>query len=150
MMSRLLLLAILALSCLVRPADAAEPVRVAQGDRVRLVVYDERALTGRLLAFDARTLDVAAEPDSARRSLSRDAIAVIEVEVEKTHAGRGAVVGFVLGGMVGILLARPDEDGETATTPATGFITGALVGAVAGALVGRTGSSRHWKEATIP
>ena len=142
---------------LVLLASASSPVHAAArlepaatGDRVRLLVYDERPVTGRLLAFDASSVDVAVEPDSTPRTLARNTIAALEVERERSHARRGGVLGFLAGGVLGAVLAA-DHDDDDGTAAVRGFITGSLVGAAAGALLGgRRGSSPHWKEASLP
>ena len=140
----------LALAVLATPAAAErirEPPRA--GDRVRLLLYDERPVTGRLTSFDSRSLELIAAPDSLPRLVPRASIAVLEQQVPDSRSGVGTVLGFVAGGLGGLALnaafTRDDR-----IEPANAFIVGSLVGALAGAFVGRRHRHDHWQEAPLP
>jgi hypothetical protein len=149
--SRLVLVA-LGLALLARPAAAGRiPEAPRPGDRVRLLLYDERPVTGRLGGFDSRSLELLAGPDSLPRVVPRISIAVLERQVPDSRRGRGTVLGFVAGGLGGMAVnaaIAPDDDAGMA--PARAFIVGSLVGALAGAVVGGRHRQDRWREAPLP
>jgi len=130
-------------------AEPSAPPAVVAGDRVRLLVYDERPIVGRVLAFDSLSVEVSAEPDSTHRTLPRTSIVALEVELLHSRAGRGAAIGFVAGGVAGLIL-HPMIDADDSGEPATTFVMGAALGTIAGALIGRASETRRWSEGALP
>lgn len=128
---------------------APEPPVPAPGDRVRLLVFDERPIVGRLLALDSLDVEVSAEPDSARRSVPLSSIAAMDVERTHGRVRFGAALGFVAGGVAGILLQSVSNEAD-AGEPATTFITGAAIGTVVGAILGRAVERKRWHEGALP
>jgi hypothetical protein len=120
-------------------ATAHELAPPQAGDRVRLIVYDERALVGRLVAFDPHGLHLQADGDSACRVLPRASIAGLEVLRLRTRIRLAAPLGFLAGGIVGIAIER-----------ARGAVFGGLAGAVCGGLLGTTSRRERWEEAPLP
>ena len=120
-------------------ARAFDPPRA--GDHVRLIIYDDRKVVGRLAAFDAVGLEVRDDRDSALHVLSRATVATLEVERPRTRVRLGAAIGFLSGGIAGMVVSRHDQN--------AGFF-GGLGGALAGALLGTTARRERWEEAPLP
>jgi len=130
-------------------AEPSAPPAAVLGDRVRVLVYDERPIVGRVLAFDSLSVEVSVEPDSARRTLARTSIVGVEIERTHSRAGRGAALGFLAGGVTGLVL-HPVFDDDDSGEPATTFVMGAALGTIVGALIGRASETRRWSEGALP
>ena len=129
----------LLLAAIPSTAAARQPAPPKAGDRVRLIVYDESAPVGRLVAFDPHGLDLQADGDSARRTVPRASIAGLEVLRLRTRIRLAAPLGFLVGGIVGI-----------ATDRESGAVFGGLAGAACGGLLGTTSRRERWEEAPLP
>jgi len=142
----------LGLAVLATPAAAARTKEAPRaGEQVRLLLYDERPVTGRLVGFDSRSLELLAGPDSLPRVVPRASIAVLERPVPDSRRGVGAVLGFVAGGLGGLAVNGAfSRDDDAGIEPANAFIVGSLVGALAGVLVGRRHRHDRWDEAPLP
>jgi hypothetical protein len=130
-------------------AEASPLPSAVAGDRVRLLVYDQRPIVGRVLALDSLSVELSVEPESTRRAVPWASIVGLEVERLHSRAGRGAAIGFMAGGVTGLVLHPvfdADDTGESATT----FVVGAAAGTIVGALIGRASEIRRWSEGALP
>lgn len=150
------LFALLAL-LVVEPAAAS--TTVATGDRVRvtLIAHEPTPIVGRVLELPVGTIVIAAEPDSAQRTIARAAIAQFEVQRgTRTNAARGAMIGaLILGAPAAFLGAVAGGTGHgegSDATAASGAVSlgaiGVVVGAGLGALVGKSEKRERWEKVT--
>lgn len=132
------------------------PTPVA-GDRIR---YADRSdttsfLTVRLISLDADSLVFERfTAGDARRwitgSLATDSIARLQVRVgRRGNAGRGALIGGLVGGVLGIACAS-EESGWLTPTPGECLLGYTLTGAGTGLLVGAFVRSDVWAPGALP
>jgi len=124
-------------------------LRPFPGDRVRVVASgaQERTLTGILSTpgdSGGLVIDVGGRPEV----LSRPHLARISVSRGRYgHAREGALAGYLLGGILGLVLA-PDDPGSAwaGVGRAWGWMIGSLAGAVAGGLTGAAIRTEVWSD----
>ena len=121
------------------------------GDRGRLVLSgtQERTLTGLVLPAqpnaESLAIDIGGHADvipvaaMKRVSLSRGSYG---------HAKEGGVLGFLLGGLIGFVVAADNEGGQWGVEQATGYLIGSFVGGMAGAFTGSAVRTEVWSEVT--
>jgi hypothetical protein len=139
---------LLVLALFVSPAFAD----VAPGARVRvtLLARPEAPIIGSLLAYRPKSIVLAAEPDSAERTFTRADLAKFEQSTGMhSKAGKGAVIGAVLGGvgagLLGALFASAIKEGDSEAIPLVLGVGGAVVGGLVGAALGEDTKHEGWE-----
>ena len=123
------------------------------GERVRIGLTDGSGpLTGTLLASRVDALEIALEPDSTRRVIPGEIIAGLEVQRRHNHAGRGAVIGLLVGGLAGLGAAAGINHVSRSENevPGSFILVGALGGAALGAVLGEGSHETRWDAARRP
>ena len=142
-----------------QPAGAQDSLRV--GDHVRVTLHaGPPPLTGHLIELDTTALGIRLDEASiagdsiAALRLARESIAGLEVGRKHGHAGRGAWMGALLGGVVAFVGFAVDDDddyhGETIPTGHALLISAPFGGALIGALVGASIEHERWEPAPLP
>ena len=111
-------------------------------------------VVGRVLDLPADRILLAAEPDSVRRTIPREAIARLEVHRgTRTNAARGAVLGALIAGIpaayLGMFGAGVTEEPGGLTMAEGALVAGgagAVLGAGLGMLVGKSEKHERWEE----
>jgi hypothetical protein len=131
----------------------------AAGDRIR---YAGRAdsnefVTARMISIDADSLVferfiAGGAPGSwVRGSLPTDSIARLQVRVgRRANPGRGALIGTLVGGALGILCATESSSGWLEPSPESCLMAYTLSGAGTGLLIGALSRSDVWAPAVMP
>jgi len=144
-------------------AGIADEATLAPGARVRVTLLAREApqVTGRVLAIPADSLVVAAEPDSLARVIAHLDIEKLEVtRGMRSNAGRGAVIGSLLGAASGaffsLFVPAPgsddgdfDNDDDHTSVRLAGAGVGAIVGAGLGALIGCLSKHQRWNDVLV-
>jgi hypothetical protein len=129
------------------PHRVDTPLGIAPGDRVRVTNQAGAAVTGRALALHEDTLDL----DTGDGTTSVAAGSVQRLEVRQGshgHAGVGAIVGLVIGGIAGAALIASAGDGGDYAFPPEVAIAPVLVigGLLLGTIVGAAARGDNWVE----
>ena len=131
----------------------------AAGDRIR---YAGRAdttafITARMISLDADSLVferfIPRDPVGhwVMGSLPTDSIARLQVRVgRRGNPGRGALIGAVVGGAIGILCATEESSGWFQPSGETCFMAYTLTGTGTGLLIGALSRSDVWAPTTVP
>ena len=131
----------------------------AAGDRIR---YAGRAdttsfVTARMISLDADSLVferfIAGDPAGrwVAGSLPTDSIARLQVRVgQRGNAGRGALIGGLVGGALGVLCAAETSSGWLEPSPEACFLGYTLTGVGTGLLIGALRRSDVWAPTTVP
>ena len=131
----------------------------AAGDRIR---YAGRAdttafVTARMISLDADSLlferFIAGDPAGrwVAGSLPTDSIAHLQVRVgRRGNAGRGALIGGLVGGAIGVLCAAETSSGWLEPSPEACFLGYTLTGVGTGLLIGALRRSDVWAPTTVP
>ena len=126
---------------------AQEATVSLRGQRVRLVLLAGDPLVGRLLEVGADSFRLA-RPGEARTIPASD-VRRVELSVGRhSHAGRGAVIGAVVGGALGLLAVASagDDYYYTDGEKVAGAVGITAMGAGVGALIGGLTHSERWQE----
>ena len=154
-------------ACAVSLVSACTPAHVvstpvpaaAAGDRIR---YSGRAdttafVTARMISLDADSLVferfIAGDPAGrwVAGSLPTDSIAHLQVRVgRRGNAGRGALIGGLVGGAIGVLCAAETSSGWLEPSPEACFLGYTLTGVGTGLLIGALRRSDVWAPTTVP
>jgi hypothetical protein len=136
------------------------PVPVAAaGDRIRYAGRSDSTafITGRLISIDADSLVferfVARDPAGiwVRGSVPTDSIARLHVRVgRRANAGRGALIGGIVGGALGIMCAAQTSSGWLEPSPEGCFVGFTLMGLGPGLLIGALRRSDVWAPTPVP
>lgn len=146
-----LVLALVVLAALPVPGEAAKPPRPpVPGDRVRVSILDAPPLTGTLLAHRIDTLELALAPDSTRRTIAREQVAGLEVARRHGHAGKGALVGVLLGVAVGVVTISAGDRHNEYGVGAGALVGSGILGLALGALIGGAIEHERWEPAPLP
>jgi hypothetical protein len=136
------------------------PVPVAAaGDRIRYAGRSDSTafITGRLISIDADSLVferfVARDPAGSwvMGSVPTDSIARLQVRVgRRANPGRGALIGGIVGGAIGILCAAETSSGWLEPSPEACFLGYTLTGLGTGLLIGALRRSDVWAPTPVP
>jgi hypothetical protein len=130
-----------------------------QGDRIR---YTGRAdttnfITARAVSIDPDSLVferfVGGDPSGrwVRGSLPTDSIGLLQVRVgRRANPGRGALIGTIAGGAIGLLCAVETSSGWLEPTPEGCVLGYTLMGAGTGLLIGALRRSDVWAPTALP
>jgi hypothetical protein len=66
------------------------------------------------------------------------------------HAKEGALIGSLVGGLVGLIAVVPESDTWAGVERAAGFMVGSLIGVVSGSLIGSAVRTEVWSEVPAP
>jgi len=131
-------LLLVALSALARGVPAQDTLAIERGERVRLTLSSGRtAVVGLLVTQDRDSLRVRARPDAPPVAFPRAGVTGVEASLGRHgHAGTGALVGLLAGGLVGAGAGSscsgdflcPGAGGGALLLGGTGLLFGALVG----------------------
>ncbi len=129
---------LVAFSAIARGIVAQDTLAIAAGERVRLTLASrEDPVVGVLVAQDRDSLRVQSRPDSPPIVFARAGVTGAEASLGRHgHAGTGALVGLLAGGVAGAALGSSCEDdflcpgtgGGALLLGGTGLVFGALVG----------------------
>jgi len=142
------------LLCLLLPSLAgAAP---SPGDRARITLLEKERIVGTIRAMPPQALLVAAEPDSAERTIPYASIAQLEIQNgTQTRAGHYALIGGVLAAIPGAFVGHDlGEELEVNSTEqfyfaAGGAVAFGLVGAGIGALIGKGVKVERWERVSL-
>lgn len=144
-------IALVVLAALPVPGEAAKPPRPpVAGERVRLSILDAPPVTGTLLAHRIDALELALAPDSTRRTIARDQIIGLEVARRHGQAGKGALVGLLLGVTVGVVTISAADRHNEFGVGAGALVGSGVLGLALGALVGGAIERDRWEPAPLP
>ena len=131
-------LLLVALSALARGVPAQDTLAIERGERVRLTLSSGRsAVVGVLVTQDRDSLRVQPRPDAQPVAFPRATVTAVEASSGyHGHAGTGALVGLLAGGLVGAAAGSscsgdficPGAGGGALLLGGTGLLFGALVG----------------------
>lgn len=144
--------ALAAIALLTGTALPAQQATLAlRGQRVRLVLQAGEPAVGRLLESGTDSFRIS---DGSRgvRTVPPSEVRRIELSVgRRSAAGRGAAVGALVGGALGLLAVTSSEyDGYyTGGEKVAGFIGVTAMGAGVGALIGALSHSERWQEVEL-
>jgi len=149
-------LALIALSAIAEAQQKSDAL--VPGSRIRIQQRQGAAVQGALVSIGDTAVTVrTSETDTV--VVARAAIAKVEVyEGTKSGAGKGALNGFLIGGLGGVLIgvaASGSDDGSfldfNAGEWAVGIgLTFGALGAGIGALIGSGSHTEKWEQATLP
>ena len=95
-------LLLVALSALAPAVAAQDTLQIEPGERVRLTLESGRITVGVLVTQDRDSLRIRPRPDAPPVAFSRHGIAGVDASLGRHgHAGTGALVGLVAGGVAG-------------------------------------------------
>lgn len=126
---------------------AQEALPLEAGQRVRLTLDPGRSrLVGTLLAHDADSIRVQLQPDSTALVLARARVTSVDVSRGRHgHAGTGALVGLVVGGVLGAAAGADCEGDFLCPGPGAGAALVGGTGLVIGALIGVLDRTERWE-----
>jgi hypothetical protein len=131
----------------------------AAGDRIRYAGRSDTTafITARMISLDADSLVferfIAGDPAGrwVVGSLRTDSIARLQVRVgRRGNAGRGALIGGLVGGAIGVLCAAETSSGWLEPSPEACFLGYTLTGVGTGALIGALRRSDVWAPTPVP
>jgi hypothetical protein len=131
-------LLVVTLSAVAQGAPAQDTLAIEPGERVRLYLESSEApVTGVLVAQDKDSLRVQSDPKSRPTAFARVGVSSVDASMGyHGHAGTGALVGLLAGGIAGAALGAscegdflcPGGGGGALLLGGTGLLFGALVG----------------------
>src|SRR2546422_10848935 len=135
------------LLALARGVVAQDTLKIEAGERVRLTLSSGRsAVVGVLVTQDRDSLRVQPRPDAPPVAFSRADVVGAEASLgTHGHAGTGALVGLVAGGVAGAALGSGCSDEFLCPGPGGGALLLGGTGLLFGALVGVFVRSERWE-----
>lgn len=150
---------ILGTSCTPAHVVSTPVPAAAAGDRIRYAGPSDTTdfITARMISIDADSLVferfIAGDPAGrwVVGSLRTDSIARLQVRVgRRGNAGRGALIGGLVGGAIGVLCAAETSSGWLQPSPEGCFLGYTLTGVGTGLLIGALRRSDVWAPTTVP
>ena len=140
-----LLLAVL--SAFARGVAAQDTLAIEPGERVRLTLSSGRSdVVGVLVTQDRDSLRVQPRPDAPPLAFPRAGVTSVEASLgSHGHAGTGALVGLLAGGVVGAALGSSCSDEFLCPGPGGGALLLGGTGLLFGALVGVFVRTERWE-----
>lgn len=136
------------------------PVPAAvSGDRIRYAGRSDTTdfITARMISIDADSLVferfIPGDPAGhwVMGSLATDSIARLQVRVgRRGNPGRGALIGGLVGGAIGILCATEESSGWVQPSPESCFMAYTITGVGTGLLIGALTRSDVWAPTAVP
>jgi hypothetical protein len=129
------------------------------GDHIRYAGWSDTTdfVTARVASIDADSLVferfIAGDPGGrwARGSLATDSIARLQVRVgRRGNPGRGALIGGLIGGALGVLCASEESAGWLEPSDESCFLAFTLVGTGTGLVFGALVRSDVWAPVALP
>ena len=144
-------LLLVALSALARGLPAQDTLAIAPGERVRLTLESRpNVVVGVLVTQDRDSLRVQTHPDAPPLAFARAGVTSVEASLgNHGHAGTGALVGLVAGGLVGAAEGASCSDEWLCPGAGGGALLLGGAGLLFGALVGVFVRTERW-EAVYP
>ena len=142
-----------ALLALLLVMGVASAQTLPRGTRVRITpATPTQVVVGRLIAVNDSALVV--RHDRGDLTIPRSVIQRLEVSPgtsRRRSAGRGALFGLVLGGVIGFAWGSMDCSGFWCFSPNEAAALGATTGVAAGSFLGLVvGSFERWRDTTVP
>lgn len=143
-------LAILALTPLTR-TTAQERPPVEPGARIRVTapsVFSDR-IVGTVVSWESERLVLRLGPEKLYGTTTFPIDSIIKLEIssgKKSYFGEGALIGSLVGGIIGYLACGPIDYCDDGARPAAIF---AVPGFALGAIIGRASSSTIWEDVPL-